>query len=303
MCDIIKLLLTELFHLDYVLFTGCSGWITLMPRWFLGQHKVPIQISHSGSNDNRSSVSAVLSWAYTSIAVRSHQLLLDTIQQILKLKLSMWWDQSQEVYRELSAVTSAKEKWVRTGVPVHSICSFRFFTKPGLHIRNMWRLLEVLTPQRHPRPAESEYLGVSLTVEWRLGTRYHLKQEDNIACFSEIDTSHVQSVAGVVWVEAMQALSTVSQGIKTWTSQLMNSWNESANEFMDLFVAVLTKGQNLGLTLVCTFDTYCWQGLSRSWSFWGAALPQIWIKSQCPQSPWSFFDCWTVSVIPHFQAE
>lgn len=101
------------------------------------------------------------------------------------------------MYRELSAVASAKEKWARTGVPVHSMYSFRFFTKPGLHMRNTWRLLEVLTPQCHPSPVESEYLGVSLTVEWRLGTGYHLKQEDNIVCFSEIDTSHVQSCCGV----------------------------------------------------------------------------------------------------------
>lgn len=66
-------------------------------------------------------------------------------------------------------------------------------------------------------------------------------------------------VAGLVWVEAMQASVPCEPGDQ--------NVNESANEFMDSFVAVLTRGQNLGLTLVCAFDTYCWQGLSRSWSF------------------------------------
>lgn len=130
---------------------------------------------------------------------------------------------------------------------------FQVLYKTVLHIRNIWRLLEVLTPQCHPRPAESEYVGVSLTVEWRLGTQYHLKQEDNIACFSEIDMSCSECCGGGVG----------GSHAGLWGSKC----EESANEFMDLFVAVLTRRQNLGLTLVCSFDTQCWQGLSSSWSF------------------------------------
>ena len=103
--------------------------------------------------------------------------------------------------------------------------SFRFFTKMVLHIRNIWKLLKVLTPQCHPTPAESENLGVSLTVEWRLSTLYHLKQQDNnIMCFSEINTSHVQSVARVVWVEAMQASVHYEPGDQ--------NMKESANKFL-----------------------------------------------------------------------
>lgn len=87
----------------------------------------------------------------------------------------MWWDQSQEVYRELSAVVSVKEKFYKGEMgedrsPRAQHVFFQVLYKTVLHIRNIWRLLEVLTPQCHPRPAESEYVGVSLTVEWRLGT-------------------------------------------------------------------------------------------------------------------------------------
>lgn len=61
-------------------------------------------------------------------------------------------------------------------------------------------------PQHHPRPIESEPPGVSPTVEQGLDTHYHLKQQDNILGFSEVNTSRVQSVTRVVvWVEAVQA--------------------------------------------------------------------------------------------------